>query len=472
MPENDDTNFLSGALHGAADAMPGGETEEMHLQFGTVRDRIHRRRTTKLSGIGATALVVVGGLAVGATQLTAFDGGSALPAGPSSSRSATTPPSPEVSEPPPGYGWAPGDLYTDAGLFCGADAASITRSSGDSTIEFTSDPHRGEDATASITVAVHDPSRSGAASLPLEPSLVWVRDGKVVNLSRFFDPEPMPVEFDDSGTAQAELRLDTVDACDPPEGAQDQPSFEPVEYTGVLDAGAYQVLPVLWTSVGSGDYVSGGATTVTVTADGTLAGLAPAPGSYTTPADEPTGGADGSGESGGSADADGPDGGGSTPGPDCSAASTEDSSDFSFEPEPVARTAQALLDAALACDLPALQEAEEPGVTQLHRAAELSVAERFALPERGDPVYEKLATLLNGVGVVDPDTGNYVWPTVASPEYRQDPGAWDYAVEKGLATQAQADAWRAAGGTYYGWRLSIEPDGTWRTFLGPDPAAG
>lgn len=480
LPERDDADFLSGALHGAADAMPGGEAEEMHLQFGVVRDRVHRRRATKVGGIGVTALAVVGGLAVGATQLVPFGDEALLPAGPSASHGATAAPSPTARDATLD-GYLPSDIYLGTPLACGADEDVVPRSADGSSIEFEGPPYRVGEADAAAAYAalgLQEPSKAGGGTLDLEPAAVWIQDGQVVNLTRYFDPEPPGVTYGDAGLARTEIRLDPVNACDPPQGAEDVPSSEPVEYEHVLAAGEYEVIPVLWTDVASGaaDYVTGEPMVVEVLPDGTVATERTATGSGESgqpsaeasgdPGDEPTPG------SGDPEPGDGPS--------DCSAAGLRDASDFSFEPEPVAQTAYALVEAAISCDLPALEQIAEPGVTQLHRAAEVSVAERFALPEEDDPsrpagngdVYAKLATLLSGVAVVDPETGNYVWPTVASPEYQDDPVAWDYAVEMGFATAAQADEWRAVGGEYHGWRMSIEPDGTWRTFLGPDPAAG
>ncbi|GAB3162683.1 hypothetical protein GCM10027059_15830 [Myceligenerans halotolerans] len=467
LPERDDADFLAGALHGAADAMPGGETEEMHLQFGVVRDRVHRRRATKIGGIGAMAFAVAGGLAVGAAQLTPFGDEALLPADPSASDSATSAPSPTAQDTSLN-GYVPSEIYLGTPLACGLDEEVVPRFADDYSIRFEGPPYRvgeGDTATAYAGLELQELPKSGGGTLDLEPAAVWIRDGEVVNLSRYFDPEPPGVTYDEAGLARTDIRLDPVNACDPPEGV-DVSSSEPVEYEHVLAAGEYQVVPVLWTEVivGAANYVTGEPMVVEVLSDGTVATERTATGIGESR--EPSGGASGDPGDVPSAGAGDPEPG-DGPG-ECSAAGLDDTSDFSFEPDPVARTAQALVDAALACDLLALEEIEEPGVTQLHRAAEVSVAERFALPEEGDDVYAKLATLLSGVAVVDPETGNYVWPTVASPEYQDDPVAWDYAVELGFATPAQADEWRAAGGAYHGWRMSIEPDGTWRTFLGPD----
>lgn len=487
LPERDDADFLSGALHGAADAMPGGETEEMHLQFGVVRDRVHRRRATKIGGIGATALAVVGGLAVGAAQLSPFDDEALLPADPTPSDTVTVEPGPTQDTILDGY--LPSDIYEGTPLACGAGEDVVPRSADGYAIEIEGlyvDRAGGEEIPW-LDLTVEGESADFPGHLEFPPGTVWVRDGQIARLPSYFDPEPHQVAFDEAGVGRTEDYLSTGNTCLPPEGFEDIPSSRPVPYEQPLPAGAYTVYPILWTDVtaGSADYVAGEPVVVEVLPGGSVAGLDEAPfgdaqdTSPDGPGNEPSGDPGSSGDGNGPGAGTGSDGAGGSgeaeagdaPG-DCSAAGLDDTSDFSFEPEPVARTARALVDAALACDVDALELVEEPGVTQLHRAAEVSVAERFALPEGEDDVYAKLVALLSGTAVVDPGTGNHVWPTVASPEYQDDPVAWDYAVEMGFATRAQADAWRAAGGAYHGWRMSIEPDGTWRTFLGTDPAAG
>lgn len=309
---HDDADFLFGALHGAADAMPGGETEEMHLQFGVVRDRIRRRRVAKAGGTGVAALAVVGVLALGATRLTTADD-VVLPADPSPSVSAAEPsprgtgdpspsassadperslPSETASEPPSGTaspdaptgpetsdafraGYAPGDIYEDTGLVCGAASDELVEGSRARAVEFDGDPfllREGDTVTPYATLAVR--AADGPATIDVPPAAAWIRDGEVVNLSRYFDAEPPLVEVDDDGVARTDLRLDTVDACSPPPGADDQLSHEPVMFAHVLPAGEYQVVPVVWSNT-SGDwtYVSGGPTTVEVLDDGSIGGL-------------------------------------------------------------------------------------------------------------------------------------------------------------------------------------------------------
>ncbi|RPF23137.1 hypothetical protein [Myceligenerans xiligouense] len=274
LPERDDADFLSGALRGAADAMPGGEAKEMHLQFGVVRDRVHRRRATKIGGIGVTALAVTGGLAVGAAQLSMFDDEALLPANPSPSDS-TVEPGP-VAEDTVLNGYLPAEIYENTGLYCGAGAESIGRAAGAARVVFEGPPYaagEGDAATAYVGLELPALSRSGGDALDLEPAAVWIRDGRIVSLSRYFDPEPPQVTYDASGLARTDIRLDTVNACDPPEGAEDAASDEPVVYEQVLAAGEYQVVPVLWTDItaGAADYVTGEPMAVEVLPDGRVA---------------------------------------------------------------------------------------------------------------------------------------------------------------------------------------------------------
>lgn len=474
-----DDDFLVGALHGAADGMPGGETDEVHLQFGVVRDRIRRRRVAKTGALGAGALAVAGALVVGAAQLTPLGGETMLPADPTPSPSASAAPGPAPL--PEGFaeGYAPSEIYAGTGLECGAEVrpgllgGEYGLNGYGIGFRLGGFPDRVPSDEVTLTeeaLAVMDESQAGGVgTLDLPPGVAWARDGRIVSLSRYFDPEPVQLTFDGAGEGHVGLTLGITDTCRPPEGAGDVPSSEPVRYEHVLAPGEYAVYPILWTDITAGPaaYVSGGPTTVTVLEDGWTFGSG-ASGGQTDGAgssDDPTAGSTGGGaDPDGTASAGDPAGSGA----ECSAMGMVDKSDFSFEPDPVARTAQELVNAARTCDRAALEEIATPGVTRLHRSAEVGVAERFALPERGGEVYAKLTLLLSGTAVVDPGTGDYVFPTAASTEYRQDPVAWDYAVELGFATQAQADEWRAAG-IYEGWQLSISPDGTWRTFLGPAP---
>ena len=65
---NEDNDFLSGALRDAADKIPGGEVDDLHISFGVVRDRVRRRRAAKIGSLAGVSLVLVGGIAFGATQ--------------------------------------------------------------------------------------------------------------------------------------------------------------------------------------------------------------------------------------------------------------------------------------------------------------------------------------------------------------------------------------------------------------------
>ena len=78
---NEDHDFLSGALRGAADEMPGAEVDDLHVSFGVVRDRVRRRRAVKIGGLAGVSLVLVGGIAFGTTQTTLLDRGEPVPPG-------------------------------------------------------------------------------------------------------------------------------------------------------------------------------------------------------------------------------------------------------------------------------------------------------------------------------------------------------------------------------------------------------
>ena len=79
---NNDNDFLRGALHGAADKMPGAEVDDLHVSFGVVRDRVRRRRAAKIGGVTGASLVLVGVLAFGATQTPLLDRAEPVPPGP------------------------------------------------------------------------------------------------------------------------------------------------------------------------------------------------------------------------------------------------------------------------------------------------------------------------------------------------------------------------------------------------------
>ena len=103
---SDQNDFLSGALHGAADAMPGGEVDDLHVSFSVVRDRVRRRRAAKVGSLAGASLVVAGVLAFGVTQSPVWDSEPVLPGTPTENvapnRSAeptpSGPPSSEVTE--------------------------------------------------------------------------------------------------------------------------------------------------------------------------------------------------------------------------------------------------------------------------------------------------------------------------------------------------------------------------------------
>jgi len=70
---SDQNDFLSGALRGAADEMPGGEVNDLHVSFGVVRDRVRRRRAVKVGSLAGASLVMAGVLAFGVTQSPLWD---------------------------------------------------------------------------------------------------------------------------------------------------------------------------------------------------------------------------------------------------------------------------------------------------------------------------------------------------------------------------------------------------------------
>lgn len=191
---DNDNDFLSGALHGAADQMPGGEVDDLHVSFGVVRDRVRRRRAAKIGGLTGASLVLVAGIAFGATQTAMLDRGD--PVLPGMSESATPEPSGEATrDPGPDPTGPPAtsiiqDEYVPSwldgmGLACGMPAADLeTTAPGWSiasagqiyarTSDLDGDPSTSWGMAASVD--------AGDGSLDAAPVLVWSQDGVVVDL--------------------------------------------------------------------------------------------------------------------------------------------------------------------------------------------------------------------------------------------------------------------------------------------------
>ncbi|WP_369370727.1 hypothetical protein AB1046_18340 [Promicromonospora sp. Populi] len=258
---DDESNFLSGALHGAADEMPGAEVDDLHISFGVVRDRVRRRRAAKISGVTGASLVVVGVLALGATQIPLLDRNSALPGvsgdveayasvGPEAAPSPSGPPATSVIQ--DGYqpswlewsdltcGMPVADLETTAAGWAVASAGDIYATVSD----FGGDPSTSWGMAATV--------QEGEGALGVAPVLVWSQDGVVVDLgSNVFGapgPQSEPLIGGDEGSAGTTVAAtgNSLTTCAPTETETD-PIFETT-----LPEGDYEVRVVAYPEVASG----------------------------------------------------------------------------------------------------------------------------------------------------------------------------------------------------------------------------
>ena len=154
---------------------------------------------------------------------------------------------------------------------------------------------------------------------------------------------------------------------------------------------------------------------------------------------------------------------------DCSASGLDMVYDPANSPsEAAGATAQAIVEAATACDSDALIQLTTEHGTELMFSTE-TPEQVFGLPENEALPYEWLVRLLAGTsGVVNGgDAGNetITWPRVSTDEFADSDEAWAEAVESGLLTQAEADAQRADETFgYTGMTVGIAEDGTWRYY--------
>lgn len=553
---HDDLNndFLSGALRGAADAMPGGEVDDLNVSFGVVRDRVRRRRAVKVGGLAGASLAVAGVLAFGVTQSPVWNTTEpVLPGDPSTSASAdpapTGPPATSVIT----DGYAPqwiADL--GLGLECGMPVEDLTTTADGWTAAAGGDLYgRTSDQGGDAVPSRHMAATVEGGALDVPPVLVWSQDGQVVDLGSnvFGGSTPAePLLGGGDGTVQAESGAYTT--CAPSQGDAGD------EYQTPLPQGDYEVRVVAFPQVdgGWGAVVSdpvavrldadgahtptgtrGGAATIEIPgpADGEItrfeldrttawatAGqtwrgyssdapmqvvgacessdpqdvlplevVLPSTGDVLVTAQltcdgeettEPLGVLSG-GEnaldlrlvdvSDGTArawvslqPAASDDSAGA-----CSAEGTDLRWDPANSPGAAAgATAEALVNAALACDSAQLVERANQDGTEVMFGE--TVDQMFALPDTDTQRYRTLVALLAGTtGAVDSDTGDVRWPRVATPEFRDDDAAWQEVVDAGLLTQEDADAQRADDVFgYTGMTIAIGADGTWLYYTPTD----
>jgi hypothetical protein len=559
----DDNDFLSGALRGAADTMPGGEVDDLHVSFGVVRDRVRRRRAVKIGGLTGASLVLVAGIAFGATQTPLLDRGPVLP-GQSESASATPSPSGAATQAPDSGpsatparsviqdGYAPSWIRDlGAGLECGMPVADLETTATGWSAAVAGDIYArtsDQDGTSSTTWGMSALVSGTEGTLDASPVLVWSQDGVVVDLgTNVFGGSVQSAPLLSSETGDVtEAQGGAFTSCAPAGGGGQ--TFETP-----LPEGDYEVQVVAFPQVASGQWATAVSEPVEVRldADGAHSATGPRGGEATIEPPEPAEGelsrfvldrstdqvtaeltqfgsvttgtplvtaqcessdpddvvryevvqayineSFASGEvpcdgsrfeskpvvGGGEEVVDirltsvpdgvarlwatlAPNAGGGDAAGDCSA----DGLDLAYDPanSPSAgagATAEAIVDAALACDSDRLVELATQYPTELLIPAE-PAEEVFALPEDESLHYLTLVGLLAGTVGADQGEGTVVWPRVALGEFRDSDEAWDEVVEAGLLTQGEADAQRADETFgYTGMRIGIDDAGNWRYY--------
>ncbi|WP_407319261.1 hypothetical protein UQW22_02435 [Isoptericola halotolerans] len=212
-----------------------------------VRSRVRRRRAAKHAGLGATTLALVAGLAVGGVALMPEDPlvVTPPPAGPpselptkSSEPERPAPETPAVSVVTDGFqpSWLEG-----TGLVCGMPIDDLEAGVDGFDLEVTGDLTREEAGVLGDTEPIWQvPTRltlpAGAAdgARLVGPTLVWVQDGRIVDVGTNMTEEAHEVVT--GGLAADAVAEDwTRTTCAP------DTSTDPVEFRTELPAGDYQV---------------------------------------------------------------------------------------------------------------------------------------------------------------------------------------------------------------------------------------
>ncbi|GHH69264.1 hypothetical protein [Promicromonospora soli] len=276
---NSDNDFLSGVLRGAADEMPGGEVNDLHISFGVVRDRVRRRRAVKIGGLAGVSLVLVGGIAFGATKGPLLDGnGPVLPGSsqsafmtPDKSQSDTSTLAPEASwAGPPATsviqdGYQP-DWLTWSDLQCGMPVADLESTAPGWSATSTGDIYGRTadlDGDPSTTWGMSALVEGGEGTLDAAPVLVWSQDGVVVDLGTNVLEAPgkqsEPLIGGGAGAVEAEGGAFT--SCEPSE-AETNDTFETP-----LPDGDYEVRVVAYPEIAAGQWATAVSEPVSVRID-------------------------------------------------------------------------------------------------------------------------------------------------------------------------------------------------------------
>lgn len=556
-------DFLSGALHGAADAMPGGEVNDLHVSFGVVRDRVRRRRAVKVGSLAGASLVMAGVLAFGVTQSPVWDSEPVLPGSPTENVAPNRSAEPTPSGPPATSviqdGYQPAWIKDlDVGLSCGMPAEDLETTAAGWSATSIGDIYSvtseldGEPSTSLGMAAIVE---GPGTSLDVPPVLVWSQDGVVVDLgTNVFDgaalreplvgsvgnateaqdstftscapsesetqdlfgtplpegdyevrvvgfPQVSPGQWETAVSEPVSVRLDADGAHSPTGTRGGDATIEPPERVEgeltrmVLDRSTSRV-SARQTQFG---YITTGTPVITAECESanpedevSIEVVRPSTdesfATFDVPCDgEPfvsdpvVGGGeeevidirlanvpDGvarfwatlAPEAGG--------GGGNDGGGDAAGACSADGLGLAYDPanspnEAAGATAEAIVDAALACDQDRLVELATEYPTELMITGE-PAEQVFALPEDESLHYLTLVGLLAGTVGADQGGGTFVWPRVATEEFRDSDEAWQEVVDAGVLTPGDADAQRAEGFGYTGLRIAIDSDGNWRYY--------
>lgn len=269
---NNENDFLSGALRGAADDMPGGEVKDLHISYAVVRDRVRRRRAVKIGGVTGAGLALVGVLAFGVTQTPLLDREPVLPGTPSALEDrdgSAAPTEPAPSGPPASSviqdGYQPSWLdWSD--LACGMPVADLettapgwsTASAGDiygQVSDFGGDnPSTAWGMSATV--------QAGEGTLDVPPVLVWSQDGAVVDLGANVFGAPVRGEPSlGAGNDAVEAQGNAATSCAPTETETIDLMETP------LPAGNYEVRVVAFPEAAAGQWATAVSEPVSVRLD-------------------------------------------------------------------------------------------------------------------------------------------------------------------------------------------------------------
>ncbi len=277
---NDDNDFLSGALHGAADEMPGGEVDDLHISFGVIRDRVRRRRAAKIGSLAGGSLVVAGVLAFGVVQTPLWDStdpvvpgvqspdayaspdGDAPTQGPEPTAEPSTAPAASVIQDDYQPSWLE---WSD--LTCGMPVDDLRSTASGWSVAATGDIYaRTSDqggGTPSTSWGMSATVQEGdAGTLDVPPVLVWSQDGVVVDLgANVFGAPIQGAPLLGAVDGAVEAQGNGLTTCAPTES-------EAVDYFETpLPEGDYEVRVVGFPEVASGQWATAVSAPVSVRID-------------------------------------------------------------------------------------------------------------------------------------------------------------------------------------------------------------